>query len=81
MRKPGEAEIRERAYSIWEREGCPVGRELDHWVLAEVELAAEGTAGRRRRSIPRPGSERPREKSEGAPRKGRGAGPKRAPAS
>ena len=33
--------IRERAYLIWEREGRPHGRDLEHWVRAEVELIAE----------------------------------------
>ena len=32
--------IRERAYGIWEREGRPHGRELEHWLQAESELAA-----------------------------------------
>ncbi len=29
--------IRERAYFIWEDEGCPDGRALDHWLQAERE--------------------------------------------
>lgn len=29
--------IRERAYELWEREGRPHGRHLDHWVQAEGE--------------------------------------------
>ena len=33
--------IRWRAYSIWEREGCPDGREQEHWLLAEREIAIE----------------------------------------
>jgi hypothetical protein len=37
--------IRERAYHIWEREGRPHGREYDHWVQAQVELAAESMKG------------------------------------
>ncbi|MDE2229310.1 MAG: DUF2934 domain-containing protein [Alphaproteobacteria bacterium] len=28
-----------RAYQIWESEGCPEGRDLDHWYRAETELA------------------------------------------
>lgn len=32
-----ERAIRERAYFIWKREGCPNGRTLDHWKLAIVE--------------------------------------------
>ena len=31
--------VQERAYEIWEREGRPDGREMDHWLLAEAEIA------------------------------------------
>ena len=37
---PEEA-IRMRAYHIWEREGRPHGRDLEHWVQARIELDAE----------------------------------------
>lgn len=40
-----EERIRERAYSIWEREGRPHGRDLDHRLRAEAEIAAEGSGG------------------------------------
>ena len=30
--------IRERAYAIWEEEGRPEGRDLDHWLRAEADL-------------------------------------------
>jgi DUF2934 family protein len=30
--------ISARAYSIWEQEGRPEGRALNHWVQAEAEL-------------------------------------------
>jgi hypothetical protein len=33
--------IKERAYHIWMREGCPQGRDFDHWVQAQIELEAE----------------------------------------
>jgi hypothetical protein len=33
----GEQAIRERAYFIWRREGCPNGRAFDHWMSARVE--------------------------------------------
>ncbi|PWC32530.1 DUF2934 domain-containing protein [Azospirillum sp. TSO35-2] len=39
-----EQRIRERAYAIWLEEGCPHGRDADHWRLAEQELAADGVA-------------------------------------
>ncbi len=37
---PEEA-IRMRAYHIWEREGRPDGRDLEHWIQAQLELTAE----------------------------------------
>jgi len=36
-----EETIRMRAYHIWEREGRPDGRELEHWIRAQIELTAE----------------------------------------
>lgn len=30
--------IRQRAYEIWQAEGCPPGNELRHWLMAESEL-------------------------------------------
>jgi hypothetical protein len=37
--------VKERAYHIWMREGCPHGRDFEHWVQAQVELEAEHQAG------------------------------------
>jgi hypothetical protein len=37
--------IRLRSYLIWEREGCPHGKEFDHWRRAKEELQAEFHAG------------------------------------
>ena len=34
-------EIAKRAYSIWELEGRPSGRDLDLWLRAEAEVQAE----------------------------------------
>ena len=36
-----EQRIRERAYRIWLDEGCPEGRELDHWDMATELVAIE----------------------------------------
>jgi hypothetical protein len=36
-----EERIRSRAYELWESEGRPHGREIDHWLQAVQELAAE----------------------------------------
>lgn len=31
-----ESQTRIRAYAIWETEGCPEGRAVDHWLAAEA---------------------------------------------
>lgn len=36
--QPTQAEIRERSYQIWEKEGRPDGLAWDHWLRAEAEL-------------------------------------------
>jgi hypothetical protein len=40
-----ESVVRTAAYYIWEREGCPYGRQLEHWNLAKAELASELRTG------------------------------------
>ena len=40
-----EQKVRERAYSIWEHEGRPHGRDVDHRLRAEAEIAAERSRG------------------------------------
>ena len=32
--------VERRAYELWEREGRPAGREHDHWLQAEREIAS-----------------------------------------
>src|SRR3954449_7047775 len=36
-----EQRVKQRAYEIWQREGCPDGRDADHWALAKEEIAIE----------------------------------------
>ncbi|EZP74367.1 hypothetical protein BV96_00455 [Sphingomonas paucimobilis] len=36
--------VKARAYRIWEEEGCPPGRDEDHWLRAEQAIAAEEAA-------------------------------------
>lgn len=36
-----EAEIRDRAYALWQEEGSPEGREQEFWHRAERELAEQ----------------------------------------
>ena len=38
-------QIRERAYELWQADGCPEGRELDYWLRAEAELKGDASAG------------------------------------
>jgi hypothetical protein len=45
MTTEDEQKIRERAYAIWEQEGRPHGRDLDHRLRAEAEIAAERVRG------------------------------------
>jgi hypothetical protein len=37
--------IRERAYEIWEQQGCPAGHNLDHWLQADAEIANDKALG------------------------------------
>jgi hypothetical protein len=30
-----EEQIRHEAYRLWQQEGCPEGRELEHWLTAK----------------------------------------------
>jgi hypothetical protein len=39
-----EQKIRERAYQIWEQEGCVDGRAEQHWQMAKLELTVAGEA-------------------------------------
>ena len=40
-----EARIRERAYHLWEADGCPHGRDRDYWERAEALIGMEDHAG------------------------------------
>jgi hypothetical protein len=41
MQNVTQAEIERRAYGIWEHEGRPQGRELEHWLRAEREILTQ----------------------------------------
>jgi hypothetical protein len=41
MDQAREQRIRERAYFIWKREGCPEGRHLVHWRLATQDIEGQ----------------------------------------
>ena len=48
------AEIAKRAYALWEVEGRPRGRDLDHWLRAEAELEAAWRVQPKGEEAPRP---------------------------
>lgn len=52
--EPTRDEIAACAYSIWENEGRPAGREIAHWLQAEAHLVAtrKHDAGLVRESVP-----------------------------
>ncbi|WP_042691307.1 DUF2934 domain-containing protein [Azospirillum sp. B506] len=39
-----EQRIRDRAYAIWLEQGCPHGRDADHWLQAERAILAASAA-------------------------------------
>jgi len=39
--EPTYDEIAARAFTVWQRKGCPDGRDMDNWREAEAELRAE----------------------------------------
>ena len=43
--------VSEAAYFIWEREGHPHGRDLDHWLRAERDVRRLVDAGKRRSPV------------------------------
>lgn len=47
-----EEAVRQRSYEIWQREGCPSGRSLEHWLRAEAELLAEQQRKQKTRTFP-----------------------------
>jgi len=46
-----EEAIRERSYSIWERQGRPEGKSVEHWLQAKAELEAESLAKQKSRTF------------------------------
>ncbi|MGQ9369094.1 DUF2934 domain-containing protein [Azospirillum sp. ST 5-10] len=49
-----ESRIRARAYELWDREGRPEYRHLDHWEQARREVEAEDAAARATAPAPGP---------------------------
>jgi hypothetical protein len=45
MPEDRDTQVRLRAYRIWEDEGKPEGKHLDHWSRAETEVRGKDSAG------------------------------------
>lgn len=54
QQQKSEAEIRERAYFIWEQTGRPHNAELDNWLQAEAELQKSKVQSVKRQTARRP---------------------------
>lgn len=63
------ADIATRAYHIWEQEGRPHGRDFDHWLRAEQELAARRAPARTAASTQRTAKRSPQRRASKKPRK------------
>lgn len=50
--------IRQRAFEIWETQGRPQGRDLDHWLQAEAEVIAPLAPPRKRAAKKEPAAEK-----------------------
>lgn len=54
-----EAQIRERAYLIWERENQPREKHEEHWLRAKAEIEAERTSKKPRQAAKKSGADSP----------------------
>ena len=65
MSEDAESRTRLRAYAIWEREGRPEGRHIEHWFLAQREIEQETAQTSTAAGIS--GGESPAEQEQQAP--------------
>lgn len=64
--------IRARAHQIWENEGRPDGRHVEHWEMASAEIAAEAKPAKKPASLAKARASKAAKKAEAvtaAPRK------------
>lgn len=64
---PSNDKIKMRAFAIWEEEGRPDGKHLEHWERAEREIANGANGAQPPQGAPAPAAARRR------PAKGKGA--------
>ena len=58
--------IRARAHEIWEREGRPDGRHLEHWEMASAEIAADSKPAKKPASLAKARAKKAATKAEAA---------------
>ncbi len=63
-----EADIALRAYQIWEEEGKPDGKDFEHWLKAEAEVATPKKAAPKKSPAKKPAAKKPAAKSKAAPK-------------
>ncbi|MCP5364982.1 MAG: DUF2934 domain-containing protein [Hyphomicrobiales bacterium] len=64
-------EIEKRAYTIWEQEGCPHGKDEEHWTRAVAELEREASQRSKAKASARTNTDKqPPLKTAGQPRSG-----------
>ena len=51
--RPSHEQIAARAHRIWEQEGLPPGRAVEHWLRAERELTAGNGGSQERSALPK----------------------------
>jgi len=61
-----EDRIAERSYQIWEREGKPEGKHLQHWFQAIAELEAKSTPAKSPSRARRPAAARKERIAQGS---------------
>jgi hypothetical protein len=66
--------IQKLSYEIWEREGRPFGHDLEHWLQAEAELAAEQARMEKAATATRPRTRQSQSPKRKLPRKAPGKG-------
>jgi len=64
MHHPDKDLIRARAHQIWEREGRPEGRHLEHWEMANAEIAAEAKPAKKPTSLAKARASKAAKKAE-----------------
>lgn len=55
-----EEQIRSLAYNIWQEEGCPHGRNVEHWLKAEAILQSKNGEQHPEPKMPTPPRKRTR---------------------